>query len=55
MVDMNNSRLWAEGSRCYKVLGVVDEKKCSRLWAQDSRFYELLRVLDNITNFESWA
>ena len=55
MVDMNNSKSWAQGSRCYEVLRVIDDKKASRLLAQDSRFYELHRVVDNMNDFKSWA
>ena len=31
--DMNDSRLWDQGSRCYKQLKALDDKNESGLWA----------------------
>ena len=33
MDDMNNSRLWAQGFRCYEQLRIVDDMNESKSWA----------------------
>ena len=40
VVDMNDSKSWAQVSRCYEQLKVVNDMKYSRSWAQRTRFYE---------------
>ena len=50
MVYMNNSGLWAQGSRFYEQLNANDDMKDSSSWAQGSRFYEQIIVMDDIND-----
>ena len=38
MVDMDDSVLWSQGSRCYEQLKVLDDMNDFRSWAQGLRF-----------------
>ena len=51
MVDMNDSELWALGSRCYEKLRGVDNMSYFGLWAQGSRCYEQPKVVDAMNDY----
>ena len=53
MVDMNNSRSWAQGFRCYEQLNVVDDMNNTGTRAQASRYYEMLKVFIDLKDVES--
>ena len=42
MDDMNNSRSWAQDSRCYEKLRVVINMNDLGSWVEGSKFYEQL-------------
>ena len=50
MVDMTNSKFWAQGTRCYEKLKVVVDMSYYKSWAHDFRWYEYLRVMDDMND-----
>ena len=48
MVDMNDSRSWAQGPRCYEQLRVVDDMNESESSVHDFRCYEQLRAMKDM-------
>ena len=40
MVDLNDSKSWAQGSKFYEQLKAVVDMNDSGLWAQGSKYYE---------------
>ena len=55
MDDMNDSGLWAQGSRYYEQLRVVVDTNDSSSWAHDSKCYEQLKAMNDINYSGSWA
>ena len=49
---MKNSDLWAQGSKLYEQLKVMDDISLS---IQASRGCELFKVMDHIDNFGWWV
>ena len=47
--------LWAQGSRLYEQVKVVDDMNNSQSWAQGSRYYEQLKVVINMNDSKLWA
>ena len=52
---MNDSKLWAQGFRCYENLKDVDDMNDSESSAYSSRCYEQLKVMDDMNDSVSWA
>ena len=46
---------WAQGSRFYEQVGVMDDMNNSQLWAQGFRCNEQLRVVVDMKDFEPWG
>ena len=55
LIEITNSRYWAQDTQCYEQLRVVDEMSSFELWAQGSRFYKQLKDVDDMNNSRSWA
>ena len=53
MDNMNDSRLWAQGSTKYEQLKVVVDINHYMLWAQASTCYEKLKVVNDINDSAS--
>ena len=53
MVDMNDSSSWAQGSKCYEQLKVVDLMNCSKSRAHNTLCYEQLKLVDGMNNSRS--
>ena len=50
MVDMNTSRSWVKGYKCYEQFRDVDDMNDSVWWAQVFRCYEQLKVMDDMNH-----
>ena len=50
MVEMNNSKLLAQGFGCHEQLRVVNDMKDYGSWAQHYRYNEYLRVVDDMND-----
>ena len=67
-MKINDSRLWAQGLRCYEYLRVMDDMNDSRSWTKgygwhkrdwvvslSLRCYEQLRARDDLNDLGSWV
>ena len=52
-MDINDSMLWAQDTRGYENLMVMDDMKDSGSWAQGSRCYEQLIVVGDMNDLVS--
>ena len=50
MDDLNDSRLWAEGTKCYEQLMVVVDINDFGSWAHDSIYNEKLEAVDEMND-----
>ena len=55
MVDMNESKLWPKGSKCYECFKVVEDKNDFGWWALTFRYYEQLRAMVDMKDSGIWA
>ena len=51
---MNNFGSWAQGSRWYEQLKVVDDMSYSGLWAQGDGCYQQLSIMDEMNDSISY-
>ena len=54
MVNMNNSMSWAQGSKCYEQLKVVDDMNDTSSRAQASWYDVMLKAFINLKDCELW-
>ena len=53
MIDINGFESWAQGSKCYEQLRVVDDMCYSKSWAQGYGCFEQLNIVDGINDLGS--
>ena len=53
MDDLNDSKSWVQGFRCYEQFKDVDDINNIMLWARDSRCYEQVKVVDDMNDSRS--